>query len=176
MFNKISSREKVLLVILIVLIIASMWYMLFYTPTQEKKARYEAELLEMEDTIILAEARVAHMRKMKSELEALTVEGAENEIKETPLYDNSRKLMENLNLILMSAVEYSISFSEITEKEQIARRDVALNYQCRSYEQAKEILTNIRDGKYPCIIKDVNLSFDELYRVTVNLTYFEYVQ
>lgn len=175
MKNKITSREKVLLVVLVILIIGSMWYMLFFTPTQEKKAQYEAELLELDDTVLMAEARVLHMRNMKTELEAILAD-TEREIKETPLYDNKRPLMESLNMILMNAKEYNISFSALTEEEKIVRREVALSYQCGTYDQVKEILQNIHDGKYPCIIKDVSVSYNQFYSISATLTFFEYAE
>lgn len=175
MKNKITSREKVLLVVLVILIIGSLWYMLFYTPTLEKKAQYEAELLTMEDTVLMAEARLLHMKNMKAELEAMKAD-TELEIKETPQYDNSRKLMESLNMILMTAKEYNVNFTGTTVEDKIVRRLVSLNYTCDTYEQTREILQNIHDGKYPCVIKDVNISYHEQYTVDVTLTFFEYVE
>ncbi len=173
--NKISKREKVLLVVLILLIIGSAYYMLFYTPTKEKMAQYEAELLEIDDRVLVAEAQLLHMKNMQKELDELLAEGADK-IKEAPLYDNSKKLMESLNLILRSAMEYNISFVEANVESHIVRRDVSLSYQCATYKQAKEILQNIHDGKYPCIIKDVSLTYDENYSIRVALTYYEYME
>lgn len=180
MKNKITSREKVLLIILILLIIGSMYYLLFYTPTKEKITNYELELTEIEDTIILSEAKLTHMKKMQEELEALKLEaGISSIIKETPLFDNSRKLMESLNLILAAATEYEVSFANAEFTEEIVRRDVTLNYECVNYIQAKKILQNIHADKYPCIIKDVRMeqnAEDEIVYTMLTLTYFEYVE
>ncbi len=175
MMNKISKREKVLLAVLVLLIIGSAYYMLFYTPTQEKIAEYEAELIEIDDRILVAEAQLLHMKNMQRELDELLKDGAK-EVKEAPLYDNSKKLMESLNLILKSAIEYNISFVEADVENHIVRRDVSLSYQCAGYKQAKEILQNIHDSRYPCIIQDVSFTYDEKYSIRVYLTYYEYME
>ena len=54
------------------------------------------------------------------------------------------------------------------------RRDVDLSYECTTYEDARAILQNIHDGKYPCVLKDVSISNNELYSIAATLTYFEY--
>lgn len=180
MKTKISKREKVLLVILILLIIGSLYYVLFYTPTQEQIAAYEAEYAELDDTVILYEAKAMQMKKMQQELEVLKAEAeTSGTIKEVPLYDNNRKLMESLNLILDVAQEYSVTFNSTEASEQIVRREVALNYKCKNYKQAKKILENIHDDHYPSIIKDVRMEFDTEegeVSVMMTLTYFEYQQ
>lgn len=180
MKNRITSREKVLLTILVLLIIGSMYYLLFYTPTKEKIVNYEAELSEIEDVIILSEVRVTHMEKMQKELDALKIEaGVLNTIKETPLFDNSRKLMESLHVILAAASEYEVSFNSAEVTDRIVRRDVTLNYESVTYSQAKKILQNIHDDRYPCIIKDVRMESNadgEFVYTMVTLTYFEYME
>lgn len=180
MRSKITKREKVLLAILILLIIGSMYYLLFYTPMQEKIAAYETEFAELDDAVILYEAKAMQMKKMQQELETLKMEALTTDgIKEMPAYDNSRKLMESLNFILDAALEYSVTFNSTETSEQIVRREVTLNYKCKNYKQAKKILEQIHEDRYPSIIKDVRMECDtedESVSMMVTLTYFEYEQ
>jgi len=66
---------------------------------------------------------------------------------------------------------------QLVEEESIVRRDVTMEYVCTNYESAKDILQNIHDGPYRCLLKDLILTYDpdEGYSVLVDVTYFEYV-
>ena len=67
-------------------------------------------------------------------------------------------------------------FGDAVETDGIVRRNVSLSYECNTYEDARAILQNIHDGKYPCVLLDVALNYDGTYRVSATLTYFEYVE
>lgn len=172
--NKISKREKVLLVVLCVLVVVCAYYLFFLTPTMETKAQLESEITAMDDQVITAQARVAHMNKMQSDLEAIKAEN--KDIKDLPVYDNNKKLMESLNITLGQVAQYTVNFASISESDGIVRREVDLSFSCNTYDDARAILQNIHDGKYPCVLQDLSINHGESYSVTATLTFFEYLE
>lgn len=172
--NKISKREKIMLAVLLVLIVGCVYYLFFLTPNLEQQAKLKKEITAMDDQVIMAQAKVGHLNKMKQELKEIIEQNAE--IKAVPAFDNSKKLMNSLNLILGKAIRYTLSFVGTEETDGIVRREVSLTYECATYDDARAILQDIHDGKYPCVLQDVSISYDELYGISATLTYFEYVE
>lgn len=170
----LSAREKILLLILILMAIFAGYYYAFYLPAQEKITFYEEEAILVDDQIIIAEAKTAKMGMMVKELKAIK-EGDMTNIKELPPYDNSRNVMNSLSMILANATQYDVSFSGVSEEDGIVRRDISLNYNCNSYESAKSILSQIYNGDYRCLIKDLHITQSSgVWNVNVQITYFEY--
>lgn len=170
----LSAREKVLLLILILMAIFAGYYYAFYLPTQEKITFYEEEAILVDDQIIIAEAKTMKMSMMNKELAAIKA-GDMTNIKELPPYDNSRNVMNSLSAILANATQYDVSFSGVTEEDGIVRRDITLNYSCNSYDAAKSILSQIYNGDYRCLMKDLHITQSSgVWNVNVQITYFEY--
>ncbi|MBQ8627521.1 MAG: hypothetical protein IJ419_15360 [Agathobacter sp.] len=173
-----TLREKVLMCILAVLVIFCIYYFAFLVPATEQMNDYVNSNYEVEDQIIFAEAKAAKMKQMEAELKAI-LNGEAGDVKELPEYDNSQNVMNSLSVILMSADQYNISFSNVSEEESTIRRNVVLEYDCSDYDTAKSILTAIHDGPYRCLLKDFHLSKsgkdeNEGYHIVVDITYFEY--
>ena len=170
----LSAREKVLLLILIVMGIFAAYYYAFYVPTQDKIAYYQDEALYLDEQIIVAEGKSAKMVLMKKELDAIK-SGDMTNVKELPKYDNSGNVMSSLSAILSSASQYNISFGGVTESEGIVRRNISLNFTASSYEAAKSILSDIYNGDYRCLMKDLHITQGNgICNVNVQITYFEY--
>ena len=170
--KKLSIREKVLLAILGVLAAVMVYNYLFLIPIQEEIARCEEEYLSMDDTVILLEAKTNRYNQMKAELEKIKA-GQTEETKALPAFDNRENLMVQLSNILSKTEKYSLVFGNITEDGVTVSRSVSLNYSCDSYETAKGILMEIKNGEYPCMFGNVYLS-NEGKSISVNITYFEY--
>lgn len=172
--GKLSPREKFLAVLLGIMVLVLIYNYAFYVPTKAKLASYEEELLLIDDQIIVAEAKAMKMAKMVKELEEIKA-GSLKDIKELPAYDNSRNVMNSLSSILEDVTQYNVSFSGVTEEEGIVRRDITLTYSCGSYDAAKSILTQIYDGPYRCLMKDVHITQSSgVWSVVAEITYFEY--
>lgn len=170
----LSAREKILLLILILMGGFAVYYYAFFLPSQEKITFYKEEAILVDDQIIVAEAKTMKMARMEKELAAIKA-GDMSNIKELPAYDNSRNVMDSLSSILASASQYNVSFSGVAEEDGIVRRDITLNYNCNSYDAAKSILSQIYDGPYRCLIKDLHITQSSgVWTVNVQVTYFEY--
>ena len=113
---------------------------------------------------------------MERELEALFADGAE------PVaiadYDNLQPVMFELNGILQSTPEYSLSFGTVDTEETIVRRQILLSYTSGSYEAAKEVLQRLHDSAYRCMLDNVSISIGERdegnVSVSASLVFFEY--
>jgi len=170
----LSTREKILLLILILVSLIAVYYYMFYIPTQDKISYYKSEALQVDDQIIVAEAMSIKMNMMEKELEAIK-SGDMTNVKELPPYDNSRNVMDSLSTILADASQYNVSFSGVSEEDGIVRRDITLNYDCNSYDSAKAILTQIYNSDYRCLMKDLHIKAGNgVWNINVKITYFEY--
>ena len=168
-----TVREKVLMTILGVLIVFCIYYFVFLIPATEQMNTYVEENYAVEDQIIMAEAKVAKMKQMEAELEKI-LSGEEKDVIALPEYDNNQNVMNSLYLILSKTNQYNVNFSGVTEEENTVRRNVVLEYECSDYATAKEVLMQIHDGPYRCLLKDFYLSAEEDYHIVVDITYFEY--
>lgn len=106
-----TTREKVLLVILAVLVIAVGYWKLILTPINDSIADLNAQTASEQDAILTNSARLSRMRQMQQELETLL---ADPDAKPLPDYDNSERLLVELNTILSGTVDYTLSFGKPT--------------------------------------------------------------
>lgn len=174
MKKQLTTREKVLMCVLVVLLVICGYYYAFYTPVLQKIADYKDEMVYLEEQNLILDTQVNKMNQMKSELEAIQ-SGEMGSVKELPAYDNSQNVMNSLSFILQSASQYNVSFASVEEEDSTIRRNINLSYDCTSYDVAKTILTQIYESEYRSLIKDVHFSNgDGSCHVTVELTYFEY--
>ena len=122
--------------------------------------------------------QVAKMKQMEGELDQI-LSGDQRGLKELPAFDNSYNVMNSLSDILERSVQYNISFAGVDTEDSTVRRNITLNYDCKSYDDAKTILRNIYEGEYRCIFTDLFITCNEKddaqsYHVSVDITYFEY--
>lgn len=93
-------------------------------------------------------------------------------------YDNLQPVMFELNAILQSTPEYSLSFGTVDTEEAIIRRQILLSYTSGSYEGAKAVLQQLHDSAYRCMLDDVSISMGEgdggNVSVNASLVFFEY--
>ena len=168
----LTIREKVLLCILAVMLVIVAYYYAFYIPSQNAVAQYEKEFIMVDDQIIESEAKMIMLGKMRAELKDIK-EGAGEELKELPAYDNRHNLLVELSDILANAENYTVNFGAVVEDEVTVTRAIDLNYSCESYDAAKAILLEIYNGEYPCTFTNLHIS-NEGRTVSVHITYFEY--
>ena len=175
MKKRLSARERLLLVILLILGAYMVYQYVFYMPTKAKIDYYKQEATTLDDQIIVSEAKIIKLARMEKELEEIKA-GDASKLKVLPQYDNSRNVMNSLSSILENAVQYEVSFSGVSEADGIVRRDITLNYACNAYDVAKAILVQINDGPYRCLVKDVYITQNaDVWNVNVEITYFEYI-
>lgn len=177
MKRALTAREWVLLGLLAVLATASCYVMLFYQPVTERRDHARDEMKQIQEELDAAQLRAGEKVRMERELEELFA----REIEPVSLaqYDNLQPVMLELNTILAAANDYSLSFSSVDTEGMLVRRSISLSFTAGSYAAAKDILRQLRDSAYRCMLDTVNLAVSQPPAgsgVSVNgtIVFFEY--
>ena len=104
-----TTREKVLLVILAVLIIG--YFKLLLEPINTSIENYRNMTASEQDEILVNTALLQKKKQMETELEELFASGDPTPIS---VYDNSGNLLVELHRILDRSLDYSLNFSGVS--------------------------------------------------------------
>lgn len=189
-----TTREKVLLVILAVLIIGIGYFKLLLEPINTSIENYQNMTASEQDEILVNTALLQKKKQMETELEELFASGDPSPI---PVYDNSGNLLVELHRILDKSLDYSLNFSGVStmDVEYLVRRPVSLTFQASTYAQARAIIDELHDSDNVNCISDLSMQInngnldytneiihwdeddDSDYYITVSLviTYYERV-
>lgn len=179
MKRQFSVREKVLLVILALLLVFCVYYILVDKPVRETLADASARQSAAETELVVANARLEKMHRMQAALEELDHTARAD----VPDYDNARRVVELMNEAMARTTAYTLSFGGVSRQGAIALRPIDMNFQCESYDAAKQILQTLLDSPYRCRITSMNMSCAagrdvRLNRVSVraSVTFYEYLE
>lgn len=176
MKRQLTARELILLGLLLVLALVGGYVMLYYMPMTAELERLEKEEASCEDQMAVVQIQAEDKRRMERELEEIFA--AEPDPLSIAPYDNLQPVMFELNGILQSTPEYSLSFGTVDTEEPIIRRQIMLSYTSGSYEAAKEVLQRLHDSAYRCMLDSVSISIGERdegsVSVSASLVFFEY--
>lgn len=170
-----TTKEKVLLLILAIIIISLAYYLLVYQPVSDGIEK--AELTKQGQAVELeaVNMRIAKLEKMKNEIDDVTENGT---LKSMPSYNNSKNVNKLFNDIL-GDLEFTLSFNDVTKAGDQIRRFVTMQFITKDQKTIKSVLTALSECEYRCLINDVKCSFklnknDEAdYTVRASLTFFE---
>ena len=158
MAKKLSSREVVMLIILVVLVVGSCWYMFFYTPLQNEIMDIQAKSVQLDTDIATAAAKAAKMKSMQDEVDAILARPAD-EITEIAPYDNATVVIAQLNGILSASEEYNLTFRDVAvNSDGTVRRVINMTFRCESYASARSIVDALSGSHWRCIVNSVNMS------------------
>ena len=164
-----STREKILMLILCLLLLGIAYYRFVSLPVREAIANAEdqCELLSLELTA--AQQRVAALERMRAELEELT---ASSTLSAMGSYNNSKAELALLNDILSDTLQYTIAFSSVTREGDQIRRNFALQFTADSYDAMQTAVERLSRSEYRCLISDMSCTASDTNRniVTVNAT------
>ena len=152
---KMSGKERVLLLILVILAIGLSYYQFVDRPVRKalEIAQVESDSLSTELTVV--EGKLARMRRMRNEMEDITVGGS---VKPMPSYNNVKSEIELLNNILAGTGDYSINFTNVTRDGDQVRRNFSLQFTTDSYASVDQILGRLSDSPYRCRLGDIRCS------------------
>ena len=184
---KILSRdftraEKIILVILALVLVGLAYYQFVYKMVAEsiQKAHAEAEAIRVEMTGV--NAKIQRMEEMQAELESIQ---SNPNASYMGSYNNSKEELAFLNDVLGGALQYNITFSNVTRDGDQIRRNFSLQFTTEDYASMERIISRLCDGKLRCLINDISYSVsrynysaadrerygvDWYERVTVNCT------
>ena len=148
-----STREKVLIVILVAILIVLGYYWLVDTPVrngiEEANARKESTNIEL----TAVTAKINELQRMQDELDALGPEGRGAYMAS---YNNSAAEYAALNDILADTDEYMISFAELSKEGDLVRREFSIQFTTTGYSDAKEVIKKLENSEYRCRIGDLS--------------------
>ena len=165
-----TTREKVLLVVLAVLIIGICYYKFLLQPINNDIEMYQLNTVTEQDMILQKMADRFKMREMEKELDEIHATG---DVKPLPAYDNAEKMLVDLNTILAKSDSYSLNFGSVEALEEspyIIYRPLSLSFSCSTYEQARGIIDELHDSDDINQISDLSISFNDNAKVDVLMT------
>lgn len=167
--RKFTLRETILILIAAILALGIFYYQVIVKNYNEAKVIYNVSSLEDEMTILTAKA------SRKKTMEDYISKHDDEVVGEVAVYNNLANEIEALSSIFDEKVEnVSINWNEPTVSDKTVRRNANINVRVSSYDQAKQIVKDIANLKYRCIITQLSMSTDSdssLNRTdTVNLS------
>ena len=179
-----TTREKVMLVILSLMIIGICYYKFLLEPINDQIEQYNQMAAGEQDIITQNMALIQKKKEMEQELEAIFAENPAPD--PIPNYDNSGVLMVEIHSILEGTVDYTLSFSDtsLLSGGYLLRRPLELEFSVTTYSQARAIINRLHDSKNINQISDLSITrvnretkqTDEdadTIRVKMVITYFE---
>ena len=145
-------KEKLLILVLALILVALAYYQFVDKPVRAalESAHTEAEALTTE--LQAVQAKLDRMHRMRDELEDVTSGGTASEMGS---YNNSKAEIESLNEILKDAMQYSISFANVTRSGDQIRRNFTLQFTVDSYESMERLLSALAENHHRCLIGEV---------------------
>ena len=172
MKHVLTTREKVLVLVLAVIVIGFCYYNFFLSPLNESISHYNSLATELDTELMINTAKVSQKNSMEKEIEELKTGGAST----IPEYNNSQKLMVELNSILSEAEDYNISFDATSNIDYVVLRPAYLTITTAEYQQARDIIDKLYASENIMRMSDLNMTTDESSgktTVNVRITYFE---
>lgn len=177
--REFTTREKVLLLVLAVVLLAVGYFRFFLTPIQNEINTQQQRQEELTNSILLEQTKLQQLEMMQEKVDKIKASGTVPDA-EVPNYDNIEKVMLQLNGILAQAQEYNLAFGEISdENDGILSRPVELSFVTDSYASAREIINQLYQCPYRCAVSDISeqaekdLSSDSTIRVDLTVTFYE---
>lgn len=172
-----STREKVLMLVLAVLLVAACYYFLVIKNVADTKLENDLQLQEIQQQIDTQTALAMARTRMEGELEKL---GDVGKLPVVATYDNIRNELDELNALLAGVGTYDVKFGQPELEGELVRRPVTITYTVPSYDAALGIVQSLQNGSYRCDITDFTLTGKmladgsiESVNATLDVTYFE---
>ena len=172
-----SLKEKLLLLLFSLILVGLAYYQFVDRPVREALDIAHAEAASLTTELATVEAKLEKMRRMRSEMEDVTAGGTASEMGS---YNSSKAEIAILNDILQDALEYTITFSNVTRVGDQIRRNFTLQFTTDSYEIMEYMLSALSQSHYRCLIGDLRCSASKdqdvtkgIISVNATATFFE---
>lgn len=176
-----TIREKILIILLVLVLIGIGYYRFFLLPTNESIERAKSETEILENDYLIVDAKIKQLEKMQAELDKLNEEGS---MKYMPSYNNGKAVRQLLNDVL-GGLEYSITFQNLTRSSDQVRRIITIQFSAPDYTTVRRVLSELVNSEYRCMIGDLNCtpetrnsysdggSYITGYSVSATVTFYE---
>lgn len=177
MNRELTKREKILLLVLVVLVLVLGYFKLVLQPINDQVSQYKASMQAQQTQLEQDQVKVAQMEKMQKTIDQIKASGESRSI---PQYDNSGKLMLELHQIMSATLDYSLDCSAgTTQDSYIVLRPIVMTFRTATYEQARQIVDQLCASENISQISDVNINVrfaaggGSTVETTLAITYFE---
>ena len=136
-----TTREKVLITILVAILIGLAYYWLVDTPVRSGIYDANSRKAALETELSAVTEKIEGLERMRAEMEAL---GPGGRAAYMASYNNAKEELAALNDILAGTEEYVISFAELTREGNLVRRAFTIQFTTNGYETAKQIIKEKR--------------------------------
>lgn len=156
---KLSAREAIMVVFLVVLLVAVVYYMFFLTPLKEELASIDVEIAKVETQIESFQEdlqEMDYMQKVVDEKKAIP----EDQRTEVAPYDNLVDVLAALDEYLYAnSKSYKLTFPdpEVAEDGTV-RRVVEMEFECSNYEAARAMVDDLTGNKWRCLVSETLIS------------------
>lgn len=149
-----TTKEKILIGFLIVVLLAFAYYQFVDKPVREGLEHAEAQKANLESELAAVQERVATLRRMKAEIDQIKTDGT---FKEMPSYNNSKAVTELLNNLL-GDLGYRISFANVAQTGDLVRRNITLEFSAPDYDTVERVLSGLAGSDFRCLIGNLTVS------------------
>lgn len=177
--HKFSLKEMLLIMVAVILALGIFYYEVILKSYNNAKTTYDVTNLQDEQTILLAKAQ--KLKTMEDYLDSHSDES----YGEIAVYNNQANEISALSNIFEGKIDnVSINWSDPTLTDSIVRRNATISFTTTSYSQAKELVEDITQLKYRCIITSMqmsagssdNLSESSSITVSLSVTFYETIE
>ncbi len=154
MSREVNAKEKVLLVILVLIILGFAYYRFVDQPVRKNLAKAEAEYSSLQSELTEVRVKIRELQRMQDEIDEITSGGKDSFM---PSYNNAKEELALLNDILNESVtQYSVAFTNVTRYKDQIRRDFKLDFTTPDYDSMKVVIDKLTGVDYRCMIGDCN--------------------
>ena len=160
-FNReFTTREKILLLVLALIIIGAIYYLMVYEPVSEELKQAKVAKYSLEEELMEADVKAAKIWNMQNEMKAAEEEG--RKLSYMPSYNASKPEIAFLHEVLSAKTyDYMVSFTQVTRKGNQIRRNFSLSFTAKDYEAAESIITELENCDIRCLVGDISISSSE---------------
>jgi len=173
-----TTKERVLLLILAVVLLAELYYLMVHRRVEdefmEAQSRSEAATISYE----LESARAAKKQEMVEKNKKARKENA----RPLPDFDNSTNVVAYLNGVMAATGEYNLVFSPVTISDYVVLRPISMSFSCPGYSAVKDIVAQLENGPYYCEVTGLSMSAEsgigdmtgEMVSAQMTAVFYEY--
>lgn len=152
MNRDVNAKEKVLLVILVLIILGFGYYRFVDQPVRKNLAKAEAEYSSIQTELTEVRIKIRELQRMQDEIDKITSGGKDSFM---PSYNNAKEELALLNDILNESVtQYSVAFTSVSRYKDQIRRDFKLSFTAPDYESMKAVIDKLTGVDYRCMVGD----------------------
>ncbi len=150
--REFSTREKALLVVLILIVVSALYYLFIFQPVTDSINNAESVAADLEIQLASLDAKVARIQKMQKSVEEYANNG--HIVSIMPSYNAGKQELVFLNSTLAASQDYYVGFTNITREGNQIRREFSLRFTVDSYSDAEDILNVLEHSDLRCLISD----------------------